>query len=189
MGKSKDLATLAANGLTTLKATNLEVDNIKNSSGIAAATIDSSGRIFKDQKIGFLARGYSGYVDASGASATNMASMRAWTYVTIDYNHGNHWDNTNAVFTCPVAGTYLVSGGYGHKEGVGYLGLHLFKNQTNLARNWSYNSFQHAASNATQVVVCAANDELRLCHHSGYQHPSDANTNDYYAYFTAHLLI
>ncbi|MEK9994194.1 MAG: hypothetical protein VW646_05480 [Hydrogenophilales bacterium] len=189
MGKSKDLATLAANGLTTLKATNLEVDNIKNSSGTAAATIDSSGRIFKDQKIGFLARGYSSYVDASGSSATNTASMRAWTYQTIDYNHGNHFDNTNAVFTCPVAGTYLVSGGYGYKNGADHLGLYFFKNQTNIARNWSYNTFQHDSSNFTQVIVCAANDELRLCHHSGYQTPSTSSSNSYYAYYTAHLLI
>lgn len=189
MGKSKDLATLATNGLTTLKATNLEVDTIKNSSGTSAITIDSSGRIFKDQKIGFLARGYLSNVDASGASATNTASMLAWTYQTIDYNHGNGWNNTNAVFTCPIAGTYLISGGYGYKNGVDYLGMYLFKNQTNISRSWSYNSFQHDGAYPTQIFELSTNDEIRLCHHSGYQTPSNSGNNEYYAFFTINLLV
>tara|TARA_Y100000004_G_C8669449_1_gene308633 strand:+ start:40 stop:513 length:474 start_codon:yes stop_codon:yes gene_type:complete len=43
MGKSHDLATIAADGLSTLKADTVKVDTIQNTSGTGALIIDSSG--------------------------------------------------------------------------------------------------------------------------------------------------
>ena len=184
MGKSKDLATLAANGLTTLKANTIKVDTIQNTSGTGALTIDSGGNLFKTQKVGFYARGYAGYVNKS----STHSNLHVWYYTNVDFNNGNHFTNsssTGAVFVAPKAGVYLISGGMGYKSGVGYHGLMYFKNTTNMIREWSYNSFRHDSQTFTVTDQLAVNDELRLGSHLGYTYPA---SDDFYSWFSVQLL-
>ena len=188
MGKSKDLATLAANGLTTLKADTIKVDTIQNTSGTGALTIDSGGNVFKTQRAGFYARGYAGY----GDKTSTHSSLHAWYFTDVEYNIGNHFDNnssTGGVFVAPKAGIYLISGGIGYKSAVGYHGLYYYKNTTNMVRCWSYNSFRHDSQSFTIADQLAVNDELRIGSANGYTYPSQSGTDHkYYCWFSVQLL-
>ena len=184
MGKSHDLATIAADGLSTLKADTVKVDTIQNTSGTGALTIDSGGTLFKTQKVGFYARGYAGYVNKS----STHTNLHVWYYTNVDFNNGNHFTNsssTGAVFVAPKAGVYLISGGMGYKSGVGYHGLMYYKNTTNIIREWSYNSFRHDSQTFTVTDQLAVNDELRLGSHLGYSYPA---SDDFYCGFRVQLL-
>lgn len=179
MGKSHDLATIAADGISTLK-----VDTIQNTSGTGALTIDSGGSVFKTQKAGFYARGYAGY----GDKTSTHASLHAWYYTHVDFNNGNHFDNnssTGGVFVAPKAGIYLISGGMGYKSTTGYHGLYYYKNTTNMVRCWSENTSRHDSQSFTIADQLSANDELRLGSANGYTYPEAA---DHYAWFSVQLL-
>ena len=183
MGKSHDLATIAADGISTLK-----VDTIQNTSGTGALTIDSGGNVFKTQKAGFYARGYAGYANKT----STHSSLHAWYFTDVEYNIGNHFDNnssTGGVFVAPKAGIYLISGGIGYKSAVGYHGLYYYKNTTNMVRCWSYNSFRHDSQSFTIADQLAVNDELRIGSANGYTYPSQSGTDHkYYCWFSVQLL-
>ena len=184
MGRSHDLATIAADGIPTLK-----VDTIQNTSGTEALTIDSGGNLFKTQKAGFYARGYNGY----GDKTSTHSGLHAWHFTTVDFNTGNHFDNntsTGGVFVAPKAGIYLISGGLGYKSAVGYHGLLYYKNTTNIVRCWSYNSFRHDSQTFTVADQLAVNDELRIGSHNGYTYPSGQGSIDtaHFAWFSVQLL-
>ena len=188
MGKSHDLATIAADGLSTLKADTVKVDTIQNTSGTGALTIDSGGNVFKTQKAGFYARGYAGYANKT----STHSSLHAWYFTDVEYNIGNHFDNnssTGGVFVAPKAGIYLISGGIGYKSAVGYHGLYYYKNTTNMVRCWSYNSFRHDSQSFTIADQLAVNDELRIGSANGYTYPSQSGTDHkYYCWFSVQLL-
>jgi DNA/RNA endonuclease YhcR with UshA esterase domain len=166
MGKSKDLATLAANGLTTLKATNLEADTIKNSSGTSAISINSSGVITKD------------VVPAWRVCLTsNQAITSSGTRVTV------LWDNTTSgnfnflqggctlssgVITVPVTGFYQcnVLTRYDGISG-GYLVTRIVKNNDEDDKKELYTINGSPPSNyinlnGGDVFSCTSGDTLRV---------------------------
>ena len=78
----------------------LKVDNIQNSSGTSAMTIDSSGRILTPTRPYFLAQGIH-----SDASYSNQVVP----FPNVIENDGSHYSTSDNAFTAPVTGLYLFS--------------------------------------------------------------------------------
>ena len=84
----------------------IKVDNIQNSSGTAALSIDSSGRVLKPQKIAFMAKLDSAF--NPGTAARTVIPFKTNNGADRVFNFGNGFDSTNNRFVAPVAGLYLV---------------------------------------------------------------------------------
>lgn len=77
----------------------LRVNEIQHSSGTAALTIDSSGRVISPNRPSFLAYNVTNDVSVAASGVIPMTA-------TYD-NNGNHYDTTNSRFIAPVAGKYF----------------------------------------------------------------------------------
>ena len=85
----------------------LKVNNIQNSGGTAAVTIDSNGRTTFPQKIAFKA-GIATNFNPGTASRTKIPFVLSGLG-TRNFNHGSGFDASNNRFTAPIAGTYWFS--------------------------------------------------------------------------------
>ena len=99
MGKSHDLATIAADGLST---PTLKVDTIQNTSGTSALTINSSGLVIPKS---IIFHAYANDIDQSISAATNTVIQ----FPTVIIDNGSGWDSTNHRYVPSVAGYYLCS--------------------------------------------------------------------------------
>jgi len=82
----------------------LKVDNIQNSSGTDAISIDSNGVVTQPAKVAFHVHP-SANVDYTGVNDDDELLIMN-TAVT---NIGNHYNTTTGKFTAPVAGMYFFS--------------------------------------------------------------------------------
>lgn len=105
MGKSHDLATIAADGL--------EVDTIKNTGGTTGLTINSAGITVMPNRPAFACHLEStvALATANGWSGTNGSNSLSsgtwdWNITHGGYNVGGHWSDSTNRFTAPVAGLY-----------------------------------------------------------------------------------
>ena len=80
----------------------IKVNNIQNSSGTSALTIDSSGRVTRPQLIAFTA-----YSNSNSSVSVSVGNKVPYDAVTL--NKGNAYDASTYVFTAPVAGVYWFS--------------------------------------------------------------------------------
>lgn len=104
----------------------LKVDNIQNSSGTSAMTIDSSGNVTPAQKLlystnqpMFSVRGQNGNSSISGLALSNTSDETSTTYINsfsqIDVNRGSLYSNGRLV--APVDGVYEINARTGHGSG------------------------------------------------------------------------
>jgi len=169
MGKSKDLATLATNGLTTLKATNLEADIIKNSSGTSALSINSSGVITKDVVPAWrVCLTSSQVINASGNTGTGYDVV--WndtTTANANYVQGG-CTLSSGVITVPVTGLYQCNA-ITRFDGVssGYIVMRIVKNNNTTDKAEMYvitggpnSSYENLTGG--DVYSCTAGDTLKV---------------------------
>jgi hypothetical protein len=104
----------------------LKVDNIQNSSGTSALSIDSSGNLTPAQKLlyginqpMFSVRGQNGNAAISGLSLSNVSDEGNTTYINsfsqIDVNRGSLYSNGRLV--APVDGVYEINARSGQGSG------------------------------------------------------------------------
>ena len=104
----------------------LKVDNIQNSSGTSAITIDSSGNVTPAQKLlystnqpMFSVRGQNGNASISSLSLSNTSDETSTTYINSfsqeDVNRGSLYSNGRLV--APVDGIYEINALTGHGSG------------------------------------------------------------------------
>ena len=79
----------------------LKVNQIQNTAGTTAATIDSSGRILTPARPAF--RGFEAYVQ------TDFTTETVITNYTEDFDIGNCFNHTTGIFTAPVTGIYQIN--------------------------------------------------------------------------------
>ena len=81
----------------------IKVDNIQNSSGTAALSIDSSGRILTPAKPAFLVR------PGPSNTLTEGNYHQIFPFNTVEVDIGNNYDTTNYNYVCPVDGIYFFA--------------------------------------------------------------------------------
>lgn len=141
--------------------------------------INSSGEVLKPSTPHMLAQGYK---ERYGTTDRHL-------FRTITTNTGNHWNNTNGKFTCPVAGTYLVTAFSGYKEADNYAGIGIGYNGSVLSFGWSHpTDDRHGTQNVTIMKNASANDYFYYYAHTSYTSPIVAAGNEHHAHFSVYLL-
>tara|TARA_X000001036_G_scaffold371505_1_gene358565 strand:+ start:1672 stop:2466 length:795 start_codon:yes stop_codon:yes gene_type:complete len=142
-------------------------------------TINSSGHVTKPSQPHMLAQGYH---ERYGTTDRHL-------FRTVTTNNGNHWNNTNGKFTCPTAGTYLVTAFSGYKETSNYAGIGIGYNGSVLSYGWSPdNDARHGHQNVTIMKNASANDYFYYYAHTSYTTPIAAAGNEHHAHFSVYLL-
>lgn len=176
-----------------INATNLEVANIKDSTGTnTAMTVDSSGRPKFPTIPMFFARGYASTLASATAinGVTPQGTKRIAIFDEVAINVGNHFNNTTGKFTVPVAGIYQVNFNIGYKGSESYSNTAMFLTSSDnpsygYTLTWSSNNHSYNSSSASVYVDASVNQEFALCYDTGYAVP---NTHIAYSSFGARLI-
>ena len=154
-----------------------------NSTPTMRMKIDSSGRVTTPNQPSAGLRMASGDQGAYNASSTNAVMKPS----TVMHNIGNHYNTSTGLFTCPVAGRYLVqfSGNFYNSGAGAYHIITIMKNSGSFT--WNYhngmtNSWTHISNNI--IISCAANDTLSINNgtQSGSGGGSDVGKYSYISY-------
>lgn len=138
----------------------IKVDNIQNSSGTAALSIDSSGRILTPARPAFFA-----YLPSQ--QALNSASEIDITqYLTsIDFNIGGHYSAANG-FEAPIDGIYHFQFGF-YTYSVNYSELFVYKNGTKFQRLSNANvttATNPFAAQSSTLMQLSSGDAIKVYH-------------------------
>ena len=130
-----------------------------------ALVIDEGGRILTTKQPMVRLR-LSGHVSPN----TTVSSATKITNWQVNENIGNHWDNSNAQWTCPVAGVYEVSAFFIKYPASGNGHVDIYKNGSMVNEvRWRVHeggSSYHQAGGNT-YISCAANDILYWTYFGG----------------------
>ena len=134
--------------------------------------IDSSGRVTMPSQVGF---------SAFKVSPFSVRSTGQYvTYTNVDHNVGNHYNSSTGIFTCPIAGRYLVL--HSHLTYSSGSGFAIVKNSSFVRQSYvGGGNWQQPA--ISTVLNCAANDTIRIY--------ADNNTylhDNQYGMFSVHLM-
>ena len=142
-------------------------------------TLDSVGRLGVPNQPHMLAQGYK---ERYGTTDRHL-------FHTVTTNTGNHWNNVNGKFTCPVAGTYLVTAFSGYKQTDDYAGIGIGYNGSLLSMGWSHpTDDRHGHQNVTIMKNASANDYFYYYAQTSYTTPISSSGNDYHSHFSVYLL-
>ena len=173
----------------------LKVDQIQNSSGQSAITIDTSGnlstsnnlsvgRMALTSPIAFQANKTS--MDAaSGGTNINPVSFQT-TNLNLTGGLSGGFSTSTYKFTAPVAGLYQFNWAImAHRYSASYAGVYFYKNDVYYAKvqtfNYSFSSWQNFDGGVT--VQLAAGDTAHIALH----HDSNAQI-DNSGFFSGHLI-
>lgn len=146
--------------------------------GQESVIVDTSGRVTMPYQPGMNVAAASGNSGAYNSS-TNGAEFCIWTAVR--YNIGNHYNTSNGIFTCPVAGKYLVSfHANWSSSGAGTWMMQQLYLNGSVYEQW-YASTYGAWMNeqGATVVDCAAGDTIRLYKQTQSGSSGGADVNQY----------
>ena len=174
MGKSHDLATIAADGL--------EVDTIKNTSGTTALTVDSGGRVLNPNVVAWFVK------KTSTQTASGGDELITWQSVTLNQGSGFNTSGGNAnKFVAPVHGIYTCAGTFLTDTDSDIHDVALKKNSTVVVRTRNAQASGYETYNFTWVGEMDANDTLHLeIVTSGKKVYGDAN--GYWTTWCGHLI-
>ena len=115
-------------------------------------SIDSSGRVTLPYQPAFW-----GNKNSAGYTGT-------WICNEVVLNRGNHYNTTTGLFTCPVAGAYVVHWqGIGFRSpGYGYVRVYRNGGGHTAFAHWNLAADSWANPNVLGVVSCAASDTLSI---------------------------
>jgi hypothetical protein len=138
--------------------------------------ISPSGYVTAPYQPAFSAEIYNG----AGSSAS---SYTYWTWSTIQVNIGSNWNNSTGLFTCPVAGKYMVMLNFSLRNNYNtYSAAGILKNGTLMAHSWfppgPDTGFAYSPNTVTTVLSCAANDTIAFGWHSSYGYPVGTDGNN-----------
>ena len=176
----------------------IKVNNIQNSSGTSALTIDGSGNVSVPNNLStpgrplFYSRGYASTIASATAinGVTPSGTIRIMLFDEVAINVGNHFSNTTGKFTVPVAGIYQVNFNIGYKAATNYSKVALFLTSSDdvgygYSLVWSSNNHAYNSSAATVYVNASVNQEFAMCLDTQYTTP---NTHIAYTSFGAMLI-
>ena len=139
----------------------------RNHGGLGAERmrISSNGQVTMPVQPCFFATSNTGGSNTSTGYSGIFSNQLEAAYVNI----GNHFNTSNGIFTCPVAGTYEFHGqGLIRWQGsVGRAELSFYKNGANtISRSYGYTyvtgASDHDNLHVMAYITCAANDQIDL---------------------------
>jgi hypothetical protein len=115
-------------------------------------SVDASGRVAMP------------YQPAFWGNKNSAGSTGTWICNEVIVNRGSHYNTGTGLFTCPVAGAYVV-----HMQGIGwrtpgYGYIRVYRNGVGHSAfgHWNLNADSWANPNVLGVVQCAVNDTLSI---------------------------
>lgn len=147
--------------MSTVTTNRLNCTSINHSSGTAAITIDSSNRVRRLNLpvfYGWRAIGSESWENFGGSPAV------VYNYNTAQVNRGSCYNTGTGVFTCPLAGVYLIHCGYLGGQSGNFSSMFVFKNGVNQTANGVHHNVGNYWKVNSQVfaINCAVNDQLTL---------------------------
>jgi len=90
---------------------NIDVSGKLTNGGTAGIEIDNAGRIIQSNQPYFLAFG----------KPSGGGNSLVFGFDTVQYNNGNHYDNSSGKFTAPKSGVYFISATLCYDSGDGFM--------------------------------------------------------------------
>lgn len=90
----------------------------------------------------------------------NSANNSVWKGGTVHVNTGNHWDNTNGIFTAPIAGVYLFEL-HGQATGGGYWYAGITVNGVSKSTWYTDETSGYRHASCTLIISLSANDQVQ----------------------------
>ena len=146
--------------MSTAKTIRLNCTNINHSSGTAAITIDSSNRVRRNNL-----PVYYGWRDTGTEAWENFGSPAVvYNYNISQVNRGSCYNTGTGVFTCPLAGVYLIHCGYLGGQSGNFSSMLVFRNGINLTGNGVHHNVGNYWKVNSQVfaINCSVNDQISL---------------------------
>ena len=164
--------------MSTINATTLKATTLQHTNGTTALNIDTTGRVTLPNQPGFLATG--------SFSSPSGSSVRS--YSSVPYNIGNHYNNTNGVFTCPLTGKYLATASFLSNVVNNYTLFNFYLNSSLYTSGWhqayNYSVATGQCLTASMVIFASTNDTIDLRFNSTYNTPYTPG----YSYISINLL-
>ena len=151
---------------------------ISDSSDATAITINSSEIVSMPNQPVFRGQNFSAGVGTDGTTGYS-ASHSHFKVASIKLNVGNHFDNTNGIFTCPTAGVYYVNVSWS-RNSTNWVAVAIIHNTTNIAQAWNSvndTSYGYDIYNISAIISASANDKLYCTYANAYTAPSNAGNN------------
>ena len=149
---------------------------VRNSSNASTLSLNSAGQFSIPKQPLFMGRNFTAGVNTSGTTGYS-SSHNHYKPTTIIHNNGNHFDNTNGIFTAPVAGFYFMRCTFSRTSD-NWVAVFAVKNTTTQTGLW----FQVSSGGGTwqtRDVICiveaSANDKLYFTYASTYTAPGNNN--------------
>lgn len=176
-----------------INATNLEVANIKDSTGTnTAMTVDSSGRLKIPKVPAFKCRGFGSLQNGATVNGVSIGTGTdiIYNWTSVDLNRDSAFNNSTGKYTVPVAGLYHVSAGFGYKSSTNYLMFVLFLTSSDNSTNgniaaWADNDSQSHGRQLSTIVEASVGQEFAVGMSDTFSTP---NTNTWYSWFSAYLI-
>ena len=146
--------------MSTVKIKKLNCIDITHSSGTAAITIDSSNRVRRRNL-----PVYYGWRDTGTEAWENFGTTPVvYNYNIAQVNRGSHYNTSTGVFTCPLAGVYLIHFGYLGGNTGSYSSMYVYKNGINVTSAGVHHNVGNYYKVNSQVFAfnCSPNDQLAM---------------------------
>ena len=146
--------------MSTINASNIQTSNIRfNGTSSAAITIDETGILNMEENPFFY-----GWRDTGVEAWESFSGAAVYNYNIASENKGGHYNTGTGVFTCPLAGVYLICPSMLAGQAGGAATLQIYKNGINVTArgvhsNTNGNNLWHLGS-YTFAINCAVNDLL-----------------------------
>jgi len=149
---------------------------LKNISNASTLELNQAGQFSIPKQPMFMGKNFTAGVATNGTTGYSSTHSH-YKPTTIIHNNGNHFDNTNGIFTAPVAGYYFMHCTFSRTSD-NWVATAAIKNTTLQYMLW----FQVSSGGGTwgtRDVICivpaAANDKLYFTYANGYTAPANNN--------------